>query len=271
MPTDDVIDLAELRQELVRPGGLWQKVDLVPKTGSTNADLAARARQGEVPGTVLITDYQSAGRGRQGRTWTAPPGSGIAMSILVRPDGIDPGRWTWLSLLAGLAVSDGVRRAANLPAVLKWPNDVLIADRKVCGILSERVDTVEGSACVVGIGINVGLDEEQLPVPTATSLGIAARQLGARLPARTEVIATVVAAFELLYGRWEAQAGNDPSLAAAYAERCDTLGRQVRVVLSEQRSVEGIADRIDPDGRLIVRTTSGSDVYGAGDVVHLES
>jgi BirA family transcriptional regulator, biotin operon repressor / biotin---[acetyl-CoA-carboxylase] ligase len=271
VPTDDVIDLAELRQELIRPGGLWQNVDLVSETGSTNADLAARARQGEVPGSVLITDYQSAGRGRQGRTWTALPGSGIAMSILVRPDGIDPGRWTWLSLLAGLAVSDGVRRAVDLPAVLKWPNDVLIADRKVCGILSERVDTLEGPACVVGIGINVGLDEEQLPVPTATSLWIAARRLGVRLPSRTAVIATVLAAFELLYGRWEAQAGNDRSLAAAYAERCDTLGRQVRVVLSEQRSVEGIADRIDDDGRLVVRTTSGSDVYGAGDVVHLHS
>ena len=141
MPTDDVIDLAELRQELIRPGGLWQKVDLVTETGSTNADLAVRARQGEVPGTVLMTDYQSAGRGRQGRTWTAPPGSGIAMSILVRPNGIDPSRWTWLSLLAGLAVADGVRRAANLPAVLKWPNDVLVNGRKFCGILSERVDT----------------------------------------------------------------------------------------------------------------------------------
>ena len=271
MQTDDVIDLAELRQELVRPGGLWQKVDLVAETGSTNADLAARARQGEVPGTVLITDYQSAGRGRQGRTWTAPPGSGIAMSILVRPNGIDPSRWSWLSLLAGLAVADGVRRAAELPALLKWPNDVLLQTRKFCGILSERVDTAQGPACVVGIGINVSLAEEQLPVPSATSLAIAAREFGGVPPSRTAVVATVLAAFELLYGRWEAQAGTDPSLAAAYAERCDTLGRLVRVVVSEQRGVEGIADRIDDDGRLVVRTTSGSDVYGAGDVVHLQS
>jgi len=271
MPTDDVIDLAELRQELIRPGGLWQKVDLVPETGSTNVDLAMRARQGESPGTVLITDYQSAGRGRQGRTWTAPPGSGIAMSILVRPDGIDPSRWTWLSLLAGLAVSDGVRRAADLPAMLKWPNDVLVADRKVCGILSERVDTSEGPACVVGIGINVSLTEDQLPVPSATSLAIAARELGTESPSRTAVIATVLAAFELLYGRWQALAGNDASLAASYAERCDTLGRPVRVLLNQQRSVEGIADRVDHEGRLVVRTDSGSSVYGAGDVVHLQS
>ena len=271
MPTGDVIDLVELRQELIRPGGLWQKVDLIAETGSTNADLAARARQGEVPGTVLITDYQSAGRGHQGRTWTAPPGSGIAMSILVTPGAIDPNRWTWLSLLAGLAVSDGVRRTADLPAVLKWPNDVLVAERKVCGILSERVDTPQGPACVVGIGINVGLTDNELPVPTATSLAIAARQFGIQVPSRTAVIATVLAAFELLYGRWEAQAGDDASLAAAYAERCETLGRPVRVMLGEQRSIEGIADRIDSDGRLVVRTDTGSSVYGAGDVIHLQS
>jgi BirA family biotin operon repressor/biotin-[acetyl-CoA-carboxylase] ligase len=270
MPIVDVIDLAELRRELIRPGGLWQRVDLVSETGSTNADLAARARQGEVSGTVLITDYQSAGRGRQGRTWTAPPGSGIAMSVLVRPDGIGPSCWSWLSLLAGLAVSDGVRRAADLPAVLKWPNDVLIADRKVCGILSERVDTSAGPACVVGIGINVSLSEDQLPVPSATSLVIEARELGGPQPSRTAVIATVLAAFELLYGRWEAQRGNDPSLAASYAERCETIGRNVRVLLSEERSVEGIADGIDEDGRLVVRTTSGSSAYGAGDVIHLQ-
>ena len=271
MPTSDLIDLLELRQELIRPGGLWQEVDLVPETGSTNADLAARAKHGEASGTVLITDYQSAGRGRQGRNWTAPPGSGIAMSILVRPERIDPSRWTWLSLLAGLAASDGVRSTADLPAVLKWPNDVLIAERKVCGILSERVDTSHGAACVVGIGVNVGLAEDELPVPTATSLAIAARQSGREPPSRTAVIATVLAAFELLYGRWEAQAGRDASLSAAYAERCTTLGRPIRVLLSEQRSVEGIADRIDPDGRLVVRTDAGFAVYGAGDVIHLES
>jgi BirA family transcriptional regulator, biotin operon repressor / biotin---[acetyl-CoA-carboxylase] ligase len=270
MPADDLIDLAELRRELIRPGGLWQKVDLVPETGSTNADLAARAKQGEGPGAVLITDYQSAGRGRQGRTWTAPPGSGIAMSLLVRPEGIEPSRWTWLSLLAGLAVSDGVRRSAQVPAVLKWPNDVLVGDRKFCGILLERVDTPQGPACVVGIGINVGLDEQHLPAPNATSLAIAASQRGVPVPSRTAVIATVVATFELLYGRWEAQGGNDASLMASYVERCETLGRSVRILLSEQRSVEGIADHIDPDGRLVVRTDSESAAYGAGDVIHLQ-
>jgi BirA family transcriptional regulator, biotin operon repressor / biotin---[acetyl-CoA-carboxylase] ligase len=108
-------------------------------------------------------------------------------------------------------------------------------------------------------------------VPSATSLAIAADRFGVQSPSRTAVIATVLAAFDLLYGRWAAQRGNDASLAASYAERCDTIGRRVRVLLSEERSVEGIADRIDADGRLVVRTTSGSSVHGAGDVVHLQS
>jgi len=108
-------------------------------------------------------------------------------------------------------------------------------------------------------------------VPSATSLAIAARQFGGPPPSRTAVIVTVLAAFELLYCRWEAQRGKDDSLAASYAERCDTIGRRVRVLLSDQRSVEGIADRIDSDGRLVVSTTSGLSVYGAGDVVHLHS
>ena len=102
-------------------------------------------------------------------------------------------------------------------------------------------------------------------------LAITARELGEVTPAPTAVIATVLAAFDLLYGRWQAQAGNDASLAASYAERCDTIGRQVQVQLSARRSVEGIADRIDGYGRLVVRTSSGSAVYGAGDVVHLQS
>src|SRR5215207_2696267 len=97
------IDLDPLRRQLIRPGGLWRRVDHVSDTGSTNADLAAAARAGTAePGTVLVADYQSAGRGRLGRTWTAPPGSSIAMSVLVRPDGVVPERWTWLPLLTGL-------------------------------------------------------------------------------------------------------------------------------------------------------------------------
>ena len=265
---EDPIDLTELRRELVRPGGLWREVDHVVETGSTNVDLAAAARAGGEPGRVLITDYQSAGRGRLGRTWTAPPGTSIAMSVLVRPDGVDPARWTWLPLLTGLAVADGLAEAAGLEVRLKWPNDVLVRDRKVCGILAERVEAPAGSACVVGMGINTDLAAEDLPVPTATSVALECAAAVRPAPSRTSVVATVLAAFELLFRRWTV--GPDDSwLAAAYRSRSATLGRTVRVLVGPEESVEGVATDVDTAGRLVVQTSGARRIFGAGDVIHV--
>jgi BirA family biotin operon repressor/biotin-[acetyl-CoA-carboxylase] ligase len=266
---DDAIDVARLRRELLRPGGLWLRVDHVAETGSTNVDLAAAARAGTAdPGTVLVADYQSAGRGRLGRTWTAPPGTSIAMSVLVRPDGVVPERWTWLPLLTGLAVADGLSRAAGIEVRLKWPNDVLVGDRKLCGILAERVEVTDGPACVVGMGINTHLEAEDLPVPGATSVAIECAAIGRPVPARSTVVATVLAAYELLFRRWLA-APDDTWLAAAYRSRSATLGRAVRVVLGPDASVEGTATDIDTDGRLVVQTSGTTRTFGAGDVVHV--
>ncbi len=264
----DVIDLSELRRKLVRPGGLWRQVEHVPETGSTNADLAAAARAGAGPGTVLLTDYQSAGRGRLGRTWAAPPGSSIAMSVLLRPDGVDPARWSWLPLLTGLAVADGLSRAAELDVRLKWPNDVLIGDRKVCGILAERVEASAGPACVVGMGINTHLGPEELPVPTATSIAIECSAAGRPTPSRTSTVATVLAAYELLLRRWEA-APDDSWLVRAYRRRSATLGRPVRIELGPDGAVEGTATDIDAAGRLVVETSDATRIFGAGDVSHV--
>jgi BirA family biotin operon repressor/biotin-[acetyl-CoA-carboxylase] ligase len=265
----DPLDEQALRQELLRPGSLWRRLDVVAEIGSTNADLADLARAGAESGSVLIADYQAAGRGRQGRVWSAPSGSGIAMSVLLRPEGVPASRWTWLPLIAGLAVAEGLRRASGVPAVLKWPNDVLVGERKICGILAERVETPTGAACVVGMGINVGLSVDELPVPTATSLAIlAAKDPGIVVPSRNQLIATVLAAFELLYLRWEEPAAQ-PSLAATYLERSATIGRRVRVLLAGDREVEGLAESIDPDGRLVLRTERGREVLSAGDVTNL--
>jgi len=266
----DAVDVDELRRELLRPGALWCRLEVVAETGSTNADLAELARGGAHAGSVLVADHQTAGRGRQGRTWTAPPGSGVAMSVLLRPrPDVPAGHWTWLPLIAGLAVAEGLRRTSGAPALLKWPNDVLVGERKVCGILAERVETPADPACVIGMGINVTLGAYELPVPTATSLSIlVADGLARAVPSRTDLIATVLAGLELLYLRWEAEAAN-ASLAAAYRERSDTLGRRVRVLVAGDRLVEGVADDIDPDGRLVVRTSSGVETLSAGEVINL--
>jgi BirA family transcriptional regulator, biotin operon repressor / biotin---[acetyl-CoA-carboxylase] ligase len=263
----DPIDEASLRRQLVRAGRIWTAVQVVAETASTNADLVARARAGGPSGNVLIADHQSAGRGRRGRSWMAPPGSGIAMSILLRP-AADPSRWTWLPLLAGLAVVGALRSAAGATALLKWPNDVLVEEHKLCGILTERVDTRQGPACVIGMGINVGLPAAELPVPTATSLAVlAAENPSISVPSRNDLIVAVLGELEEYYRLWQSMA-DQSSLRATYLASSDTIGRTVRVVLAD-REVEGVAESIDDDGRLLVSTAAGREVVGAGDVIHL--
>ena len=265
MSVDDPLDPARLRADLLEPGALWRTLDVVAEAGSTNADLAVRARAGESAGAVLITDYQSAGRGRLGRSWTAPPGSSIAMSVLVHPHDVATGRWTWLPLLAGVAVVEALRRVGEAHAVLKWPNDVLVEGRKICGILAERVETPAGPACVIGMGLNVHLTEEQLPVPTATSLAVLNPS---RVMGRNPLIVTILRAFAAIYSQWESS-DDDDLFAVSYVKRCDTIGRRVRVSLADERVVEGEAEAIDRGGRLVVRTDAGLETFGAGDVVHL--
>jgi len=274
VPDADPIDRPTLAADLLTSGGLWRRLDLVASTGSTNADLAAAARDGAPGGTVLVADHQSSGRGRLGRTWTAPPGSGVAISVLLRPE-VALDRWTWLPLLAGVAVSDALRQTAGLPADVKWPNDVLIGDRKVCGVLAERVETPDGPAVVLGMGVNVHLRADELPVPTATSVDLARAELGvAGVPvSRTAVTSSVLRCLERDVRRWEEVAALGPEgadgIALAYRERCSTLGRQVRVTLSDSTVLEGTARDVDAYGRLLLDTPDGTQVLGAGDVVHL--
>lgn len=272
MPPDP-LDADWLRAEVLRPGSRWQTCSVVPETGSTNADLAAGFRGGEVhDGTVLVSDFQSAGRGRQGRTWTAPPGSGIAMSVLIEPDAPEA-RWTWLPLIAGLAVADALRAVGDVAAALKWPNDVLVGEEKICGVLAERVAGPSGIGCVLGMGINVHLRRDELPVPTATSLALLRPELS---HVRNELIATTLALMDLWLGRWESAVPETRSptthptqLHSAYVKRSSTLGRRVEVHTGAGRLVTGLAEAIDEDGRLVVATDGGREHFAAGDVTHL--
>lgn len=230
-------------------------VEITPSTTSTNADVAERARQGAPEGLVIVTEHQTAGRGRLDRTWEAPPGSALTFSVLLRPsEAAWPAeRWPWLPLLTGVAVRNGLRKYAD--AGLKWPNDVLVGDKKLAGILLERVETADGPAAVVGIGLNTGMTAEELPVDTATSLFL---ETGIQ-PDRTQVLIDVLRALFGLYLDAEPAA-----LHEDYVNASVTLGRQVRVELPGGEVVEGRADRLDEHGRLVV----GDKVVGAGDVVH---
>ncbi|MDX6215226.1 MAG: BirA family transcriptional regulator [Frankiales bacterium] len=220
------------------------RVEVLESTSSTNAVVAARARAGDAHGLVVVAEEQTHGRGRLDRSWLSPPRAGLTFSVLVRPSG----PLNWVPLLAGVGVAQALRRQCEVDAVLKWPNDLLIADRKVCGMLAEAVD----GAVVLGIGLNVTTRREELPVPEATSLALE----GATTTDRDTVLRA------LLRGISDAL-GDDTR--SSYRALCSTLGREVRLELPGGRSVAGIADAIDEDGRLVVDGTP----YAAGDVVHL--
>ena len=294
-----------VNKAVVRPGGLWRRIEVVRETGSTNADVAEAARAGKEEGYVLVAEAQSAGRGRLGRTWTAPARSGLFLSMLLRPGDVAQGRWGWLPLLAGTAVRTAVDAVSGVPVKLKWPNDLIVVDdvpagtetdtatgtatevatgtdtdaatdtdtdaygaaRKLGGILVERVETATGPAAVVGLGLNVSLRRDELPAAHATSLVLE----NAKAADRDTVLRALLRELERWYTDWTVT-GGDPmasGLLSAYAASCATIGRRVRVEVPGGPAVIGEAVGLDGDGRLLVRTAEGERAFGAGDVVHL--
>ncbi len=259
-----------LRRALVGPGA-WAALEVVARTGSTNADLLARSADA-ADRTVLVADHQDAGRGRLGRTWTSPPRAGLAVSVLLRP-AADPERWSWLPLLTGVAVVDALG-GFGVDAGLKWPNDVLVRGPgragKVCGVLAE----VRGDAVVLGAGLNVAQRAEELPQPAAgppgspaalppTSLALA----GARSTDRDTVLRRYLRALRARLDEWS----TDPAAtAAAYRCACLTLGAPVRAHLPGGDALTGTAEDVDAAGRLVVRGSGGARTsLSAADVVHL--
>ena len=278
-PTRKPLDAAGLARALLRPGGLWQAVGVVDRTGSTNADLLARALGGAPEGVLLAAEEQSAGRGRMGRAWASPPRAALTFSVLVRPAVVPPARRGWLPLLAGVAVATAVTAVTGVQTRLKWPNDVLTGPAKLAGILAEAA----GDAVVVGVGLNVSTGPGELPPAgpgalAATSLRIAisegaasaAQEIAA--PDREPLLIAILAGFERWYQAW-CRAGGDPErsgLRAGYTELSGTIGRRVRAELPGGQVLSGPAVGVDPDGRLLVRVSSGTVVpVAAGDVVHL--
>ncbi|MFI0984174.1 biotin--[acetyl-CoA-carboxylase] ligase [Streptomyces exfoliatus] len=263
------LNATALRRALVLPDGLWTSLDVVDTTGSTNNDLTARAH--ELPeGAVLVAEEQTSGRGRLDRSWTAPARSGLFLSVLLKPD-VPVHRWGWLPLLTGVAAATGLAKAAGVDMSLKWPNDLLVSvageERKTGGILAERAGD---DAIVIGLGINVTLREDELPVPTAGSLLLA----DAVSTDRDTLLRAVLRSLAQWYGDW-VRADGDPEasgLQAAYAAGCATLGRRVRADLPGERMLEGEAVALDGDGRLVIATEGGgTEAVGAGDIVHLRT
>src|SRR5437660_8744676 len=267
-PVRAPLDAAALRSRAVRPGALWREIKVVESTGSMNADLLARALRGEPEGAVLAAEEQRAGRGRMGRTWTAPPRAALTFSMLLRP-AVPPARRGWLPLLTGTAVAAAVTGVTGVETRLKWPNDLLAAGAKLAGILAEA----SGDAVVVGIGLNVSTEPAEFPAPRPGALpATSLRAAGATALDREELLLATLEGFERWYRSWQ-QAGDDPDrsgLRPGYIRLSATIGRTVRAELPGGQALSGPAVGVDSDGRLLVRVSPGSEVaVAAGDVVHL--
>jgi BirA family biotin operon repressor/biotin-[acetyl-CoA-carboxylase] ligase len=304
-PVRPPLDPAALRQAAVRTGGLWRTIDVVQSTGSTNADLLARALDGEPEGTVLATEDQRAGRGRLGRSWITRPRAALTFSLLVRPD-VPPARRGWLPLLTGVAVAEAITAVTGVATSLKWPNDILSGPGepgpgpgepgpgpgepgpghgKLVGILAEAA----ADAIVVGIGVNVSTEASELPERGPGALPAASLLTAGAQPGtldRTPLLLAILDAFERRYLAWREAAG-DPEASgvrAEYVRKSGTIGRPVRAELPGGQALSGPAVGVDADGRLLVRSSAGAGTAGsavtagtagsvvpvaAADIVHL--
>ena len=240
--------------------GPW-RIEVVDATPSTNGVVSKRAGDGEAAGLVVTTEHQTAGRGRLGRVWETPRGVALTFSVLLRPE-IPVTQWTWLPLLTGYAVQAAL--ADRVPEIsLKWPNDVMIEERKLAGILVERIETPDGPAAVIGVGINVNQTIDDVPVALATSLAL---ELGESFD-RTDLLVHVLGSLHGLMPLLE----TPEALRAAYLDACSTIGREVDVHLPGGEVRRGEAIGIDGDGALVVSSAEGALSVGAGDVIHVRA
>ncbi len=264
------LDEAALRAELIGTGLGWRQLDVVEQTGSTNADLLARAASGtDVAGAVLIAEHQTAGRGRHGRGWSASPRAQITMSVGVSIVDVPTAGWGWLPLAIGVAVVDAVAPlldGTGFDVGLKWPNDVLAgapdSRGKLAGILAE----VARPVVVIGLGLNVTQTPEG--VDGATSL----LDLGVAAPDRGQLLCVLLRELGRRIVAWRAARGADWALAADYRARSLTIGARVRAHLPGGKELVGTASGIDDQGRLCLETGGAGGqtvVVSAGDVVHL--
>lgn len=257
-------------------GQIAPNLSFVAETGSTNTDLVADAGNSS-DFQVLVAGFQTAGKGRSGRDWVAPQGSSLFVSVLLKPEGVSAKHFSWLPLLTGLAMTKTVSALLPGKAVsLKWPNDVLVQDCKISGVLSELLADL--TAVVVGAGLNVLQSKSELPIETATSLKIE----GSAQLSLDQVLASYLQNLQNLYSAWVAAGGDavKSGLRQEVLSSCSTLGashsyragnKKVRAILPGGQELVGDAVGIDDTGRLILQPADSKEVVAvaAGDIVHL--
>ncbi len=229
---------------------------------STNTELARMASEGAAEGVAILADEQTAGRGRLQRAWSSPKGAGLYFSILLRPR-IPVDHWPLITFMAALAVGDALQEATGLRTDIKWPNDILLGELKICGILSEAIETPAGRAVIVGIGINLmpGAFPEATSVSEATGLK----------PDREAILAALLSALTRWYSLLGQSSGRE-KIVAAWSNRSSYATGKLVQVKNGDEIWQGTTCGIEPDGALRLRTIEGEvKLIRAGDVHSIRS
>lgn len=228
---------------------------------STNTEVARRASQGAEEGLAVVADEQTAGRGRLQRAWSSPKGAGLYFSILLRPS-LALERWPLITFVAALAVGDALREAAQVETDIKWPNDLLARERKICGILAEAIDTPAGRAVVVGIGIN--LTDEAFPADLIEIATSVAHESG-RAAERETILNALLRALARWYALLHESEGAE-KIVAAWASRSSYAAGKLVQVTNGDEVLQGVTSGVENDGALRLDTAHGLQLIRAGDV-----
>jgi BirA family biotin operon repressor/biotin-[acetyl-CoA-carboxylase] ligase len=231
---------------------------------STNTELAQRASEGAAEGLTIVADEQTAGRGRLQRAWSSPKGAGLYFSILLRPT-IALNYWPLITLMAALAVGDALREVAGVETDIKWPNDLLSGERKICGILAEAIDTPAGRAVILGIGIN--LTENAFPPELANVATSVAEAMGCA-PDREQILAALLDALSRWYSRFD----EPEQIVDAWSNRSSYATGKLVQVSNGDDVWQGTTCGLEADGALRLRTANGEiKLVRAGDVYRIRS
>ncbi len=228
------------------------EIDYLLTTGSTNDVAREQAEKGAPEGTLVIAEYQSRGRGRLGRFWHSPPGSGLYFSIVLRPR-IDPTFFPRITLLAGVAVAEAIEETTALQPHIKWPNDLLLQGKKVAGILTELYGDITSPRIILGVGINVHTRPEDFP-PALQQSATSLTGAGAHNVSRLKLLQALLGRLEHWYGRHEQ--GESTAMLEAWRRRCPMIGRRAAILSGPAEIVGKIID-VDDDGCLLVEDEAG--------------
>jgi BirA family biotin operon repressor/biotin-[acetyl-CoA-carboxylase] ligase len=228
---------------------------------STNTEVARRAAEGAAEGLAIVADEQTAGRGRLQRAWSSPKGAGLYFSILLRPK-LPLDRWPLITFVAALATGDALLDATNVQTDIKWPNDLLANERKICGILAEAIETPNGRAVVLGIGIN--LTNQAFPQELASVATSVANESG-RPPEREPLLAALLNALARWYSLLQEPDGAEKIVAAWSSRSSYASGKLVQVTNGDE-TLQGITRGIENDGALRLETANRVQLIRAGDV-----